>query len=309
MYLLLSLLLTFAMAKVYAVQTKNSNSVQSFFTNQTDVRPQIYRIESRAFSQNDATNKLNVLKKHGFDWNEMINLNGVVVYKNDSKEQWLMYETNQSRYRYNNNQIDGFTAVDTADIPSLKKTSDLYLSNLLGTDAQKFVYVNSEYEYQTLREQPQHLYSITFRYVRVTDGRQILGITNHARITLGMNKMIKAFDFTNPLLIKEREINVKIKSSAMQKYLNKCIQNPKFTQGDDGSLLPIADVDIKEANNSYFEVITSNQRMLYPHISFYTHSNMTDGRILKRELHFIEDAESVENASQDDIINYLSPKK
>jgi hypothetical protein len=280
-----------------------SDKVTQFFEGDDGIQPNHYRIDSRAFSEEDAKVKLGFLKKQGFNWTETATEGDQVSFKDTVKKQWLTYNPEHSRYLYYDNAPVGPTD-DIVDIKKLRSKADEYVAEILGDSVKSFKYKNGEYEYQVIRGTPRRLVSITFRYVRLLDGREVLGTTNHLRIKLTNNGTVRLLDYSNPVLVKTQEISSKIKRKSFGKYLDLYLKSNAFTKTKDGESIPIKNIEVNDASSSYFAEETGEKQYLTPYTSFFSLIVTDKGDTAKREFHMKDDPESVPGIQNEDIVHY-----
>lgn len=264
----------------------------------------IYKISPRSYSEADAQIKLDWLKSQGFIWTSKVDSGNFILYKNESTDQYMAYIPEKSEYRYKNKKIGGLTDSDLADTNHLQAIANNYLLHFLGEDANNYFLSNKEYEWTVIRKNDYspRLHTLTFRYVRVLDGRQIKGTTSQALITIGQGGILAFLSINNPKLEKVSNLARKIKNSAMENYLRTYIATKKYTTTPDGNDIPIKDTRIVKAWESYFVQNRGKNLFLIPHMSFFSIDSLTDGTAIQREFHISADASMVENTEPNDII-------
>ncbi|HAJ79850.1 MAG TPA: hypothetical protein DCO75_08765 [Fibrobacteres bacterium] len=304
--LLILSMLCLVIVNLTEARINNINSqVASIFNNTNDVRMAYYRVVPKAFSESGMTSKLNFIKAEGFIAANRSEDSNRVIINDTSLTQQFAYVKSVSTYQYINNKVGGLTDADLADTSKLKVQADNALSNLCGVQAENYQFINKEIEWRvTELDTNKRINSIGFRYVKIIDGRVILGTTSHIVITLGQNKRIKRFILTDPDLITIGNVQRQIKTSAMNKYLNNHLASEGYNKNFHGEKININETTVKWASTSYFPIKKGNDLILVPHISFYSEDSLEDGKMLKREFHLVQDADRMANCDAQDVMDY-----
>jgi hypothetical protein len=290
-------------------EIKTDPSVAAVFSKGT-VRPAIYKIAARDFSQSDALAKLNYLKSLNFSYTVKNDTGKAAFYKNELTGQILSYSPDKSEYRYQDPGVSGFTVTETIDTAKLHIVADGHLRNLMGIDSSNFKFTNNEFEYimEKGKDNTPRLNSLTYRYIRVLDGRPVKGISCQAFITLGNNGKLSRFKSNNPTIEKASVLSRQIKNAAMNKYLQNYLAGKKYTEDPNGNVIPINNTMISKSWETYFAKDQGGIQYLVPHMSFFTVDSLTDGTTMRREFHIPVDADQVENVDPNDAINYVGSK-
>lgn len=282
-----------------------SVKVKFFFNNQELSRPCVYIVKNRPYSALDAGKKLNILGKFGFKWNEIKNEDGKVAYLNNEEKRFLVYNEKKRQYRYSNRLLRGLSANDTLDKIILRKKADEILNAIVDGGTQKYQFINEEYEYVVYRDEGEKkLDYITYRYVLKLDNRPVMGTTNCVRITLGNGIQMKECVINDAIIEKKKDIERKIKRNAIEPMIAADIKSDKHIKDSNGQIIPIEKTDVIGITESYVCKNSNNERVLTPHVTFFTVELLSSGDLLRRENHFSIDANDVANTLSDDIIEY-----
>lgn len=291
---------------------KIDSQPSAVFLKDDSPRPAVYKISIREFSKTDAEAKLSFLKSCGFSYTDKNDTGKVSVYKNSSTGQTFHYNSLDGEYLYQNLKIGGLTKSERTDTGCLRPAADRYLIGFLGEDSKNFCPVNKEARYRAFQHGPDTvptLYQLGFRYVRVLDGRQIKGVSNHIIIRIGEGSQLAELIMTDKKIEKVYDINTKIKNSVMTKYLKDYVEGEKYKKDFGDSDNPIKSTVVKKACESYFAVSSGSTEYLRPHMSFLVVDTMTNGDAPRHEFHLPVDGSSIPDNASEDIIEYKKHSK
>lgn len=227
-----------------------------------------YQIIPNPVSEQEMTGIANILAETGFSWQEKVSGDKRLSYLNSSKNQYLSYGEENGEYAYENGQTEPLHGEDTI---YLKTVAKRYLQRLRPSDATEYVLSNEEYEYSATSNNPNqfNLDFLTFRFVRVIDGRKILDNTNSIRICLGSKGAIRQMSMIVPTIKKtgklQQQLTYDATSRILSARLDKRIRNGVF-----GSRKATFRVD------GYIASLISMNGTLVPHIS-YISSDQVEG--------------------------------
>ena len=281
-----------------------SEKANKIFNNINDKQISIYKVTPRVYSNEKVKSFVAFFKNKGIDLQDASMLNGGIQYNNNAKSQQLWIGSDDGAVTYLDNQIETLTDEDVANQASLRRIADGYIAELEGNYGANYQFVNCEFGYYADREKSidKKLSSFAFRYVRLLDGRLVLGNTDYCIVSLGKNGTIGYVKIVNPELTKERNVKQEIAMNKMQKYLDRHLNSNKYKRGVDGCDTLINSVSVQQSTPSFFAIKVGNENYLIPHLSFITEAEIADGTKAIREVHIPVDAEFSSNVDGEDIV-------
>jgi hypothetical protein len=303
---------SFLMAAIIAVNSWASATVnvsakaRSYLDNAKNVRPALYEIQSKIFTAGEVQAHLDCMTSRGFSWNINETVNGSVMYRNETRGQYLIHDPKTSGCSFWNREVpplDRNTAVDTT---ALQAKADGFLQDFLGADAANFKFVNKEYQFGgTAADPAKRVEYLAFRYVRVLDGRLVLDNTCQARITVGDKGAISRFDIRTPRLVKSKDLTKELKAGSIGAYLTNKINSDKYSHTPDGETIAWKSVNVVDGTASYFSEIRGSKRYLIPSSTFYAINQFQDDKTIGSTINISMDGESIPNVKDEDVIDYV----
>jgi len=288
--------------------TFDPSAEEIFVTKGVAKQPTVYSVNRRNLSEEDLNGKLAVLKNHGFVASNRVSKEGKVLLTNTKEDMYLTYESESGKYQFYRRNATGLAATESSDRKGLESVAKGYLRDLLGQDAANYVFENTEEEWEVLRSDPEkRLRTITYRYVRVVEGRRVLGVDCHALLTLGEGRRLTAVEIANPVLTKEFGVGRWVKNNSMKGHLAEYLNGPEYAKDGSGRKLTLLQTDVIRGSESYFRVVRNGRTFLEPHMSFMCQDKTADGETLTREIHLSVDPSRLPNVAEEDIMD-LSPK-
>jgi hypothetical protein len=286
-------------------------NASTIFSVDNPIRPAVYKISQREFSKSDALAKLDYLKSLGFSYSKKQDTGKTAIYKNESSGQYLSYSPYNSEYFYYDPKMGRFTEKDRADTNQIRSMADKYLKGLLGEDSKNFRLQDKRLRYMAGRgDTMPKLCNVTFRYVRVLDGRLITGRTNHIMIRLGQDCQLSQFQINDNNFEKVRDLDMKIKNSAMPKYLADHVSSKEYSSAPyNGIEHPIKNTSIIKGREAYYEQKIGESDYLEPCISFSSTDTLLDGSAIDREFRLTVDAAKIPNITEKEFIDYEARSK
>jgi hypothetical protein len=263
-FLLASMIFTVSAQQTFKVNP----SLSALLKNQKAKGLATYQIIPNPISEQEMTEIATILSETGFSWQEKVSGDKRLSYLNKDKNQYLSYGEENGEYAYENGQIEPLHGDDTI---YLKAVAKRYLQRLRPSDASEYVLSNLEYEYSATSNNPNqfNLDYLTFRFVRVIDGRKILDNTNHIRICLGSKGAIRQMIMTVPTLKKIGKLQQQLTYDATSQILSSRLDK-RIKDGVFGSRKATSQV------NGYIASLISVNGTLVPHIS-YISSDQVEG--------------------------------
>ncbi|MBN1576433.1 MAG: hypothetical protein JW913_07775 [Chitinispirillaceae bacterium] len=274
---------------------------EKIFVKSDNNRPSIYKISPRAFSESDASEKLRFLETQGFNPISRKETDKAIIYGNEITGQYFDYNIERSEYHYQNRKLLGLTDEDLADTGSIRSVADHYLEKLAGEECGYYRFTEKNCIWMTAVNEEPRLFTVSYRYVRVLDGRDVRGVTSRIKIEIGQNRKIKYFSIISPKLEKVGKIDKKMKNSAMKKYLKEYIKSEKYTKRWDGVNIPIKSTCVKRGWESYF---SDDEKYLEPCMSFFNIDTLDNGLTKGREIHIPVDVAKIPNTNEEDVFEY-----
>jgi hypothetical protein len=282
-----------------------SEKCDSLFSIKDRASLTVYQTRPNPISTGQINHTISVLKKNGISFShENIDVN-TYNYRNDVKSQYLSIDRDIGLIFFVDNKYNGFTDKDILSVDNLEQTASALLAEIIGPEYEKFTFFNISYEYIADREKKidKRLYSMTFRYVKIMDGRRILGNDCYASITLGRDMVPCLIKIANPTYISEYKIKSAISMKSIQKYLQRHLQEdllPKIPVVDGSKVISIK---VIQGTESYFPIQVESVRNVVPHVSFFTEIEYVDGQIEGNEVHIPIDAQFVKGVDPKDVIH------
>lgn len=230
----------------------------------------IYSVGISPFDQSDISRRISYLGNE-VQLNDVKIDEAVAKYSNKSQRSTFVYDKNQNRCVFSNRNV-GPLKGSFSDAEKFKSVADQYLVGILGDKGKSYRFINNTFDEYTMRDFSGRKYIafITYRYVPVLDGVPVLGTIAQAKVTIGENGKLAAFQSCEPSIHKSGTIKAKVANSAIGKVLFRKVNSPEyFPPTQDGVVLKADTAFIKKWTASYFEISKAGQRLLFPHMSLF----------------------------------------
>jgi hypothetical protein len=177
------------------------------------------------------------------------------------------------------------------------------IKDLLGKDANRFVFANNEINYfSTKDDRTPKVLSKTLRFTRKLNGRHILDNTSYVSISFAGNMKLLSFEIVDPDIKPLKAVKRMVKLSATEKRLEKYASN-KTTAVKNGpkGLVKVSVNTIKSTIGipSYLCKDVGDKTLLIPNISFYSEYQLENDEAFDNWTHFCIDADYVSNLDDD----------
>ncbi len=218
----------------------------------------------------------------------------------------------KKKYKYFSFNIDlqmkPLEKTDEASLEILKKKAIETMKILVGKDADRFVFANTETEWVALTpgSDDPTLLSMTYRFTRKVNGRHIIDNTSYVRVCFSGNDELSGFEIINPDL-KPVKLDMLVKLSATEERLEKFAEDKKTARKWDGKNVIVNTINAEKGVNTYIKKEFGEKTILIPHVSFYSKFDLENGDSFNNWIHLSLDASTTPNLD-DDMIEGLDPR-
>jgi hypothetical protein len=299
------LLIAIGESNSFSVEFKYADKANTFLGTEVNEQPVNYKIKPHIYSDSDMNKTIQMLSRRGFVLGESQKALGSRLFLGVDKNKWVEFDSLGNSLRYFNGAIGDLSKLEADDSKKLKDSADKVVKDLIGAESANYVLKNTEEDYRATPNSLAMLVNKTFRYVKNIDGRLVEGTTCHLRITIAQNCQVKAIEYKNPDIIKDKGIQSKVKRSGLKRQIQEYFQSADFQNLSPGT----TNVTIQDATKSLVLDSLGGDKYLTPSTSFYVTGNSVDNDSLKREIILKEDADQTPNLLQGEIQRFVPSGK
>jgi len=219
------------------------------------------------------------------------------------------FDAARGMYHYENVDAQRERLVDTDDLAltKLRTKADQLVGELLGAEAPRFVFANTETDY--VLEKGQSVPAVsrkTYRYTREVNGRHIVDNTAFIRVSFSGKSVLSGFEIVNPVLKPVGAVNRLVKLSAADSRLadyalNKRTARRNKDEGDE--LVDVVRIKATYGTDTYLSRSIGGRKLILPNQSFYAEFMLDNGESINDWIHLCVDADQTPNLSDDMIEN------
>jgi hypothetical protein len=177
-----------------------------------------------------------------------------------------------------------------------KATRDLFA--LVGADASRFVFANTETDWEKTSDNPvPRIVGQRFRFTRKVNGGHILDNTAYVRISYDGKGDLAGFEIVNPRL-KPLPVPYRVKQSATRRRLTEYAATKNSARSSIDGDISVKRISVKKGIRSYLAKKNGDKTILAPYISFFCRYDMENGESFESFSHFSLDATRCKNLDE-----------
>lgn len=219
------------------------------------------------------------------------------------------FNSKRGMYHYNNVDVKRvpLKVIDEKSLQALQLTAAKTVANLLGKDAARFEFANTETIFILNKgDTNSRLSGRSYRFTRKINGRHILDNSSYVRISFSGNDEISSFEIVNPDLVPIEAVKRMVKLSATEARFEEYVRGKRtaLKNGTEGEVE--INVTTIKAENGFDTYLTQNiggKMLLIPNVSFYSEYQLENGESFENWAHFCLDADKTQNIEPDMIEN------
>lgn len=289
------------------ISVNMSGAAERALTEGAGGRLAVLTIEPRPYSEAHANTVRDILRDMGIETAQSSDEGELVRFSSSDEHQELLYDKRGSVYRFVDRKAEASDEPVTVDSTALRAMADAVATRLAEGTGSTYRYVNAEYEYRRHMEgedSSPKLMGMGFRYVKVVNGRLVLGTTNQLRIVFGGQGRLRLLSCADPITRETGLLKQQVRLPAVRTMADRWAARHGQVVKRGGRSAQIVTAVALDGAPSYIAVEGSGGVQLVPHFTLLLSGADQDGETVQREAHFCLDAERVANLNAADVIRF-----
>lgn len=211
------------------------------------------------------------------------------------------FNSKSGKYFYND--VDAqripLAATDGKSLLALQLKAEKMVGNLLGADASRFAFANTETDYVLNKgDSVPRISRMTYRFTRKLNGRHIIDNSSYVRVSFSGDTELSGFEIVNPELKPIETVKHLIKLSAtdarLEDYASR--KNTATKNGMEGlENVGVKTILAETGIDSYLSKKVGSKLVLLPNVSFFSEYQLENGESFENWAHFCLDADQTPN--------------
>lgn len=226
-----------------------------------------------------------------------------VVEKYGNRVASVGFDAKNGIYFYKENNV--LPLANTGDEATLKARASQVLSELLGKEASRFIFANTEEDtFVTKDNDIPVLETKYFRFVRKINGRFVADNTAYVKIAFSGAQKLTGFEISNPEL-KPFKLDKLVKLDATYSRLKTYANNKESVRASDGREVGVTIITAEKGANTYYSETRGSRTFIIPFVSFWSTFSLDNGDSFGRFINLSLDGTNVSDIEPEQIENMV----